>query len=135
MAQQTSVVQEGFDRVQTAVRRMDREFRKLQRELESRRKRLEKQITTNSRRWNKQAQKQVQKLRTELRKQPLLRRAEELTEDATRQLGRQWSAVLDAFPIVTKREVERIDRKIAQLNRKVRELEKTRSNGAASQSA
>lgn len=131
MAQQTGVVQDGFDRVQTAVRRMDKEFRKLQRELEARRKRLERQLTTRSRKLNKRAQRQVQRFRTELRKQPLVKRAESLRTDA----GKQISSLFDSFPIVTKRDVDRLDRKISQLNRKIRELEKSRANGAAHASA
>ena len=124
MAQQASVVRDGVDQLRTAVRRVDRQFRRIQRQVETRRKQLGKQVTTRRKAIEKRAQRELARFQRELQRQPLVKRAESLRADATRQLERGVATFLDALPIVTKREVERIDKKIAGLSRKLRELEK-----------
>jgi len=132
MAQEASVVRDGVDQLRTAVRRVDRQFRKIQRQVETRRKQLGKQVTSRRKAIEKRAQRELARFQRELQRQPLVKRAESLRADATRQLERGVATFLDALPIVTKREVERIDKKIAGLSRKLRELEK--AHGVASES-
>ena len=124
MAQQASVVRDGVDQLRTAVRRVDRQFRRIQRQVETRRKQFGKQVETRRKAIEKRAQRVLARFQRELQRRPLVKRAESLRADATRQLERGVATFLDALPIVTKREVERIDKKIAGLSRKLRELEK-----------
>jgi len=124
MAQQASVVREGVDQLRTAVRRVDRQFRRIQRQVESRRKQLEKEVATRRKAIEKQAQRQLARFQREIQKRPLLKRAESLRAGATRQIERGVAGFLEALPIATKSELERVDRKIAGLSRKLRELEK-----------
>ena len=46
MAKQASVVQEGVDQIRQVVRRADRELKKIQQQVESRRRTLAKTVTS-----------------------------------------------------------------------------------------
>ncbi len=68
----------------------------------------------------------------QLRKFPLVRRAEQLGERAARQVRQQVANLVDPLPIASKRDLARIDRRLTQLTRKLRALDtvhntKTRS--------
>jgi hypothetical protein len=112
------------NRVQGAVRRVEREFRKLQRSVESRRKRLEKELTSRRKAFERRAQKELTRFQKELSRQPLMKRANTLRSEAQNRFDEGVATVLDALPIATKREVERIERKLRSIDRKLRELEK-----------
>lgn len=124
MAQQASAIRDGVDQLRTAVRRVDRQFRKIQRQVETRRKQLGKEVTSRRKAIEKTAQRQLARIQREIQRQPIVKRAESLRADATRQLGRGVASFFEALPIATRSEVERIDKKIAGLSRKLRELEK-----------
>ena len=74
---------------------------------------------------NERVVRQAQRLRSELRKLPLVKQAEELGERAVRGVAQQAANRLDQLPIATKRRVERAERRLTELTRKVRKLEKT----------
>ncbi len=67
---------------------------------------------------------QAERLRTELRKLPLVRRLEQRGQRAARGAEQRLDSLLDRLPIATKRRVERADRRLAELTRKIRTLEK-----------
>ena len=73
---------------------------------------------------NERVMRQAQRLRSELRKLPLVKQAEELGERAVRGVAQQVANRLDQLPIATKRRVERAERRLTELTRKVRKLEK-----------
>ncbi len=132
MPEQASFVQEGVDRVNEAFRTLDGEFDRIQKRIQSRRKSIEKQLTTGRRDLEKRTRKQVKRLRTELRKNPVLKRAESMRADATKQIESGVESVLSAFQIASKSDLTRIDRKISQLTRKLKEMDSARrSNGSA----
>lgn len=107
-----ALIQDGFDRFQTAFETLDKEYKRLQNRAEKRRRDIEKR-----------AEKQVKRFRAEIRKNPVLKRAEDLREETRKRLERQADQVLSSLQIATRSEVRRLDRKIAQLNKKVRALE------------
>jgi hypothetical protein len=127
MAQQANAIQGGIDQVRTAVRRADKQFRKVQRRVETRRKRIEKDLSSRRRSFERRVQREWARLQKEWRKRPLVRRAETLQKDVARQLEKGMSTVLEAFPLATKREIERLDRKLNTINRKLRDLEKVQA--------
>ena len=131
MAKQASVVQEGVDQIRQAVRRADREFKKIQKQVESRRRRLAKEVTTRRRTIEKRAQRELERLQKQIERQPLVKRAEALRADAQERIGKSVSTILGALPIATRSEVERIDRKVSALGRKLKEIEKAHSGGSA----
>ena len=67
---------------------------------------------------------QAERLRTELRKFPPVRRLEQRGQRAVRGAEQQLDSLLDRLPIATKRRVERAERRLTELTRKVRKLEK-----------
>jgi sensor histidine kinase YesM len=130
MAKQASVVQDGVDQIRQAVRRADREFKKIQKQVEARRRRLAKEVTTRRRTIEKRAQRELERLQKQIQSQPLVKRADALRADAQERLGRSVSSLLDAFPLATRSDVERIDRKVTALGRKLKEIEKAQGGSA-----
>ena len=76
---------------------------------------------------NERAVRQAQRLRSELRKLPLVKQAEELGERAVRGVAQQVANRLDQLPIATRRRVKRADRRLRELTLRVRKLENTRA--------
>jgi hypothetical protein len=130
MAKQANVVQDGVDQVREAVRRVDQGFRRIQKQVETRRRRLAKEVTSRRRLIEKRAQKELDRIQKQIQKQPLVKRAETLRTDATERIERVVSSFLDALPIATKAEIERIDRKVSALGRKLKEMEKGQGGSA-----
>jgi len=131
MAKQASVVEERVDQIRQAVRRADREFKKIQKQVESRRRRIAKEVSLRRRTLEKRAQRELERLQKQLQTQPLVKRAEALRADAQERIGRGVSSLLEAFPLATRSEIERIDRKVSALGRKLREIEKAQNGGSA----
>lgn len=130
MAKQASVVQDGVDQIRQAVRRADRELKKIQKQVEARRRRLAKEVTTRRRTIEKRAQRELDRLQKQIQSQPLVKRAEALRADAQTRLGRGVSTILESLPIATRSEIERIDRKVSALGRKLKEIEKAQGGSA-----
>ncbi len=119
MAETASVVEEGIERFRTAVD----DFR---RDLEGRGKKLEKQWQRRRRDLEWQARRRVDEFSSELRDWPVVERVEDLWGQATNRIEDGVTQVFDRLPLATKRDVARMDRKLAQLNRKLRALENGR---------
>jgi len=131
MAEQTSFVNEGMDRVTSVFRSIDGELRRVQKQLQTRRKSFEKQLASGRRDIERQTRKQVKRLQTELRKSPLIKRAQSLRGEATEQIDTAVERVLGALQIATKNDLDRVDRKLTVLTRKLKDLDRggRRSNG------
>lgn len=130
---QENLVQEGVDRIGDAVRSIDDEFQRVQKRIRTQRRNIEKQLNEGRRSFEKRTRKQAKRVRAELRKSPYIKRAQRIQKDASRALEDAVERVLGTFQIASKADVDRIDRKLTQLNRKLRELEKARkSNGSVS---
>ncbi len=128
MAEQASLMQEGVDRFREAFDSLD--LQRVQKDLTQRRKRIEKQIASGRRQWEKRTRKQVKRLQTELRKNSLVKRVQLLQKDATRQLENGLDGVLGTFGIASRRDVDRLDRRLGQINRKLKDLDRARrANG------
>jgi hypothetical protein len=136
VAQQANFVQESVDRVREAVASIeddiDRVQRRMQKEWKTRRKSMERQVTSHRKDFEKKTQRQMKRLRTELLKNPYVRRAQEAVDDATKQFEQGVDNVLKVLHVASQRDLNRIDRKLNQINKKLRELEKSKQgNGAA----
>jgi hypothetical protein len=136
MTEQTSFVNEGMDRVTSVFRSIDGELRRVQKQLQARRKSFEKQLASGRRDIERQTRKQVKRLQTEIRKNPLVKRAQTLRSDATQQIDNVVDRVLRALQIASKNDLDRIDRKLTVLARKLKELDRggrrSGGNGEAS---
>ncbi len=133
-----SVVQDSVDRAQDAVRSIDTEVQKIQKQLQGRRKKIEKELGQRRRSIEKQlgAQRKTLEKRTdqlvkEFRKQPLVKRAESWVDEATKQLETGLESVLGTLQIASRRDLQKIDRKLTQINRKLKDIEKANDTSYA----
>lgn len=128
MAEQASLVQEGVDRFREAFESLD--LQRMQKQLTQRRKRIEKQFASGRRQWERRTRKQVRRFQTELRRNSLVKRAQSLQKDATRQVESGIDGLLASLRIASRGDIDRLDRKLGQINRKLKDLERTRrANG------
>jgi hypothetical protein len=131
MAKQANVVQDGVEQVREAVRRVDQGFRRIQKQVETRRRRLAKEVTSRRRLIEKRAQKELGRIQKQIQKQPLVIRAEALRAGATERIEGAVTTFLDVLPIATKADIGRIDRKVSALGRKLKEMEKGQGTAEA----
>ena len=136
MAQQANFVQDGVDRLREAVSSIEGDLERMQdrvqEEFTTRRKSIEKQVSSSRKNFEKKTQKQVKRLRSELRKNTYVKRAQGVVDDATKQFEQGVDNVLEVLHVASKRDLSRIDRKLNQINKKLRDLEKSKQgNGAA----
>jgi len=126
MAEQASLLQGGVDRFHEAVRQVDREILRLQKELRSRRRSLEKQVESGRKSLERRTRREVKRVREELEKSGLVQRAGEWRAVATDRLEQGVDGVLATLGIASRQDLERLDRKLNQVNRKLKDLEKPR---------
>ena len=133
MSEQVNLVREGMDRFNAAFERIDDEVQRVGRQVRKRRKDLEKQLTGSRKTLEKRTRKQVDRIRGELRRNPVLKRIDQLRADAEKAIESGVDGFLGVLQIASKNDLSRIDRRISQLNRKLKDLERLRSkgNGAA----
>jgi hypothetical protein len=122
MAEPASIVQEGVDRVRAAFGSIEDEFGRVQRRVRARRRDLEKQLKSG----RKDLEKRTRKLRSEVLGSPALKRLDSLRKDVQQQLTDTADNLLRLLQIASRSDVERIDRKLSQISRKLREIEETR---------
>ena len=126
---QANVFEQGFDRFQATVRDVDRQVQRVRRELGKRRRSLERELKRRRTDLEKRATRQLRRLRTELRRNATFRRAETLQAETRERIEQQIDQVLSSIPVASKSDVEGLEKRIARLTRRVRDLEKT--NGIA----
>ena len=125
MAQESNFVQESVDRLREAVSTIEVDIERMQ-------DRVQQEFKTRRKDFEKKTQKQVKRLRNELRKNTYVKRAQGVVDDATKQFEQGVDNVLEVLHVASKRDLSRIDRKLNQINRKLRDLEKAKQgNGEA----
>lgn len=128
--QATSFVQESRERLHSARERIDGEFERIQKELRTRSERIERQFNRRRKRFEKETRKQVKQLEKDLRKNPLVKRFDRFQADATKQIESALASALGALGIASTSELRQVDRKIARLNKKLKDMERQRgTNG------
>ncbi len=128
---QASLVQDGVDRINDAFQSIDSEFQRVQKELAQRRKTIEKQFNKSRKTVEKQTRGEVKRLRTEFRKNPIVKRAESLRKDVTKQVEDGIDNLLGLLQIASKSDLHRLDRKLNTMNRRLKEIDSARkTNGS-----
>ncbi len=122
MAEQTSsFVDEAGERFTAARERVDSEVSRIQKELATRRKRIERQT-----------RKQVNQIEKDIRTSEVVKTLESWRGRAASLLEHTVRGGLGALQIASKNDVQKIDRKLTKLTKRLREIERTRqTNGAA----
>ncbi len=139
MSEQISVVQEGVDRVGDAYRSLGEGFQRLQKDLRGRQNTFEKQINTGRKSVERQIntgrkdiEKATRKRVRELRKTPVVKRAIDVRDDAFKRFESQVGTVLGFFNVATRSDIDRIDRKLGQIAKKLKEIQRSKkANGSA----
>jgi predicted RNA-binding protein with PIN domain len=115
--QATSFVQESRERINSARERIDGEVDRIQKELRTRSERIEKQFSRTRKSFEKQTRKQVKQLE----------RFDRFQADAAKQIESALASVLGALRIASTSDVRQVDRKIARLNKKLKDMERQRA--------
>jgi hypothetical protein len=139
MTEQASIVQEGIDRFRDAFGNLEDELERVQKQIRTRRRRFEKQLDANRSAIEKRIssgrkdlEKRTRKLREDVRKNRAFQRLDSLRKDATRRYEEGVESLLGLLQIASKGDVQRIDRKISQLSRKLKDMEQQKkANGQA----
>jgi len=117
---EANFIEEGMDRIEDAFRSIEKDLKRLQKRADKRRKQFERQ-----------AEKRVKQLQSDFRQNSVVKRAEGLRSDAVKAIEEQVDVVLANLRIASHADVHKLERKVAQLNKKVRELEKLNKQEAA----
>jgi uncharacterized protein YukE len=134
MADQVSLVQEGVDRLNDAFHSIDDEFQRVQKELNTRRRAAKRQLNSKRKSVEKRTRNELNRLQSELNKSPFVKRAKTIQKDLTKELESSVDSFLGLIRVASKSDVERIDKKLATLNRHLKEIEKTRKTNGGSPS-
>jgi vacuolar-type H+-ATPase subunit E/Vma4 len=103
----------AFDRFNDALRGLDDQLQELRERFDERRDTLRTSI-----------RKQAQRIETQLRKSALYRRAEEVGKDLQEQVEQARSQLYDVVGIASKAEVDKINRKLSAISKKLNDLAK-----------
>jgi hypothetical protein len=150
---EANLVEDGIDRLQSAFQSVEDEFEKVQKRVDRGRKDFEKRVKTGrkdfeknskkfqkrveSRRrdWEKQTEKRVKSLQDELRKYSLFQQLEELADDASKRFENGIEQLLGGLQIATRSDIQKLDKKLNTISRKLKTLEKERTAPAKTEEA
>ena len=131
MTQQSTLLEDGFDRIQAAFQSVEDEVQKVQKRFENR-----------SEKFSADANKRIKRFQKELRKYPAIKQAETFQKD----LGEQFQArskqvekqietgiesVLGTLQIASRGEINKLDKKLNRINRRLKALDKAIDSATA----
>ena len=147
MARNNGLLEEGRERFEGALKDMERDWKRLQRRADQGRKQFEQRAQKQVKRiqaelkksplvkraeeQRKALEKRARKLGSELRNNSAVKRAEELRKDAGTRIESQIESLFGWLRIASAADVTRLEKKVDQLNRKLRDLEKGSPQAAA----
>jgi len=127
---ETNIIQDGVERVREAFESLESEAARVQKDMRARRKKIEKRFASGRKDLEKRLdarrkdfEKRTRKLRAEIQKNPAVKRLDKARKDAAKQWEQGMTDLLNAFQIASKNDLQRIDRKISQLSKKLREMD------------
>ncbi|HJO24115.1 MAG: hypothetical protein QF890_12435 [Myxococcota bacterium] len=134
-ATQASIVEEGRERLSAARGRIDEEIQRVQEELNDQRKRLESQFAKNRKSFEKQTRRQVKQIQRDLRKNPVVKELRKWRGRAESQFGDTVESLLATLRIASKDDVNRINRKLSRINKRLVQMERENATSSAGASA
>ena len=123
MAERETLSEATESRINEAVQFVDDEFQRIQKELGARRKSLEKDFMSKRRKVEKRTRKEMKRIQSELKKNPIVKRADEVRKDVTKQVETRVDSLLGLMQIAPKSEVQRLNKKLTTLNRRLKAAE------------
>ena len=110
---QTNLVEDSFDRIQSAFKSVEDEVQRAQKKLEK-----------GTSRFSKQADLNLKKFRKEFAKTPIAKNTESLRNNINDQIEEGLEKVLGTFQIASRSEIAKLDRKLGRISRRLAALDK-----------
>ena len=107
----------SFDRFNDALNSLDEQFQDLRERLDDRRKKVEKDLRDRA-----------DRIQTDLRKTAVYQRAEQTMKDLEGTVQKTRTQVYDAVGLASKADVDRLNRKLNTISKKVNELLKEQAS-------
>jgi len=127
MSEHETLSEATESRINEAVQFVDDEFQRVQKELSARRKSLEKEFASKRKSVEKRTRKELKRIQSELKKNPIVKRADAVRKDVTKQVETRVDSFLGMMQIAPKSEVQRLNKKVTTLNRRLKAAEENRS--------
>jgi hypothetical protein len=121
-------------RINEAVQFVDDEFQRIQKELSARRKSIEKEFASKRKTVEKRTRKELKRIQTELKKNPIVKRADAVRKDVTKQVETRVDSLLGLMQVASRSDVQRINRKLTTLNKRLKAIEESRKTNGSSPS-
>ena len=121
-------------RINEAVQFVDDEFQRVQKELSARRKSLEKEFASKRKTVEKRTRKELKRIQTELKKNPIVKRADAVRKDVTKQVETRVDSLLGLMQVASRSDVQRINKKLTTLNKRLKAIEESRKTNGSSPS-
>jgi hypothetical protein len=113
VADQAQTTDAGLERIQSMFRSVEEEFEKLQNRVSKQRQNFEKST-----------QERMDQMQSDLRKTELFKRAASARKSTEKRFEANLDQVLGVFNIATRSDFKKLDRKLNQINRKLKGLDK-----------
>lgn len=131
-ARNSGVFEESRERFEKAVKGLEKDWKQFRTQIEKRRRAFEKRAEVEVRKFRKELRtspwaKQAEKLQTELRETPLVRRVAGLRREAEKVFEDQVDLLFQNLHIASANDIGKLERKVNTLVRKVRALEKEKA--------
>ena len=123
MAEHETLSEARESRINEAVQFFDDEFQRVQKELSTRRKSLEKEFASKRKTVEKRTRKELKRIQSELKKNPIVKRADAVRKDVTKQVETRVDSLLGLMQVASRSDVQRINKKLTTLNRRLKAIE------------
>ena len=123
MAEQEVVSRARESRINEAVQFVDGEFQRVQKELGARRKSLEKELAAKRKTVEKRTRKELKRIQSELKKHPIVKRADAVRKDVGKQVETGVDNLLGMMQVASSSDLQRLNKKLNALNRRLKSIE------------
>jgi hypothetical protein len=134
MAEHETLSEARESRINEAVQFFDDEFQRVQKELGARRKSIEKEFASKRKTVEKRTRKELKRIQSELKKNPIVKRADAVRKDVTKQVETRVDSLLGLMQVASRSDVQRINKKLTTLNRRLKAIENLRKTNGSSPS-
>jgi len=134
MAEHETLSEARESRINETVQFFDDEFQRVQKELGARRKALEKEFATRRKTVEKRTRKELKRIQSELKKNSIVKRADAVRKDVTKQVETRVDSLLGLMQVASRSDVQRINKKLTTLNRRLKAIEDHRKTNGSSAS-
>jgi hypothetical protein len=132
MAEHETLNEVRESRINETVQFFDDEFQRVQKELSTRRKALEKEFATRRKTVERRTRKELKRIQSELKKNPIVKRADAVRKDVTKQVETRVDSLLGLMQVASRSDVQRINKKLTTLNRRLKAIEDHRKTNGSS---